>query len=632
MFVVHRGDHNPIIVPTKENLWESVATFNCCPVVDEKEIHCLYRAVGTSESVGEGGRDISTIGYCHSKDGIHFTDRRQFLRPELPWEKFGCEDPRVTKFEDGYFIFYTALGSFPFRPDTIRVGLAISKNLEAIEEKHLITPFNAKAMALFPERIGGKIYAVLTANTDLPPSKIALASFDKIPDLWSTKYWEMWHQEIDQHTLDIRRFPSDQVEVGAPPIKTDSGWLIIYSHIQNYLGGKAVFGVEALLLDLKNPKTVIGRTAGPILVPEEIYERFGQVPNVIFPSGALVRGKKLEIYYGAGDTTCAKAEVNLEKFIESIKPNASRAVIRFEGNPILKPDPSHSFEAQAVFNPAAVEINKIIYLLYRAQGKDGTSTIGLALSRDGFHINERLPNPVYEPREPFEKKAAAGNSGVEDPRITKIGERLYMTYTAFDGLHPPAVAATSITVKDFLNRNWRWEKSSIITPSEVDDKDSCFFPEKIGGKYMILHRIGLNICADFFDTLDLSTEKVSKCVKILKPRPGMWDGKKVGIAAPPIKTKEGWLLFYHGISDRNNYRIGAALLDLKDPTITISRTTDVLLGPEESYEKNGQVPNVVFPCGIVKRGDTLFIYYGGADQVVAVATMKLSRLLEAMTS
>jgi predicted GH43/DUF377 family glycosyl hydrolase len=108
----------------------------------------------------------------------------------------------------------------------------------------------------------------------------------------------------------------------------------------------------------------------------------------------------------------------------------------------------------------------------------------------------------------------------------------------------------------------------------------------------------------------------------------MWDGGKVGIAAPPIKTAQGWLLLYHGVSWSTTYRVGAVLLDLDDPTIVRARTAIPLFEPEEEYERKGYIPNVVFPCGAVVRGGTLYMYYGGADSVVGVATIKMATLLK----
>jgi len=111
----------------------------------------------------------------------------------------------------------------------------------------------------------------------------------------------------------------------------------------------------------------------------------------------------------------------------------------------------------------------------------------------------------------------------------------------------------------------------------------------------------------------------------------MWDGVKVGISVPPIRTKKGWILIYHGVSQRSRYRIGAALLDLKDPTIVLSRTTDAIFEPQEAYELEGQVNYVVFPCGAIVRGDTIYMYYGGGDSVVDVASISVKELLDVLT-
>ena len=264
--------------------------------------------------------------------------------------------------------------------------------------------------------------------------------------------------------------------------------------------------------------------------------------------------------------------------------------------------------------------------------EDNTSVLGYASSKDGFKIDERLPDPVYLPRETFEMKITANaNSGCEDPRLTKIGERLYLTYTAFDGIGPAAVAVSSISERDFLSHNWNWSKPFLLTPQGVDDKDTCILPERINNKFMVLHRIGTDVCADYLETLDFEKEKVRRCIKVLSPRESMWDSEKVGITAPPLKPPDGWLLIYHARSKTHHtYRLGAALLDLADPTVVLARSTDPIFEPEEEYEKTGLVGNVVFPCGIIERNGTLFMYYGAADQVVGLATMKLEIILSSL--
>lgn len=630
MFVVHRRVDNPILVPDKNHPWEAQATFNWCPVVDGGRVHVLYRATTLPEQMGNSRLEMSSISHAILEGYCGVSHRRQLVVPDSKWDKYGCEDPRVTYFEGKYYIFYTALSDYPFSAENIKVAVAVAKSLDKIDEKHLVTPFNAKAMALFPERIDGKVAVLVTVNTDRPPSKMAVALLDEVEDLWDEAKWNDWYAHLDDHILGVQRTDSDQVEVGAVPLKTDSGWLVVYSHIQHYYGDNRLFGVEALLLDSGDVTNIISRTAGPFMVTETIYEKLGHVPNVVFPSGALMQGEDLGIFYGAADTVGCVASLHLDHLIQSMQEKKSRQrfVQRGEANPILRPVAEHDWETKAVFNPAAVDIDGSVHILYRAMSADDTSTLGYARSDDGLQIDERLEEPIYVPRAQFETKLQAGNSGCEDPRVVRIEDRLYMTYTGYNAKDVPRVAVSSIAVDDFLARRWNWTEPEAISPNDIMDKNACIFPEKIGSRYLLFHRVIDDICADFADSLNFSQEKLDTCLQILQPRPGMWDGMKVGIAAPPLKVDAGWLLLYHGVSEKTEYRVGAALLDVKDPTVALARTASPIFEPEEKYEKEGLVPNVVFPCGAVRRGDTIFIYYGGADKVVGVATVSLARLLE----
>ena len=637
MYATKRSHHNPILIPYGDHYWESFATFNMSVVKKGKTFYGVYRAIGAPDKLRTPER-ISIIGLGQSKDKTHFEDCEPFITPKEEWEKYGCEDPRITYFEGNYYTFYTALSHYPFEASGIKVALAISKDLKEISERHLITPFNAKAMTLFPERINDKITVIVTVNTDMPPSKIVVAQVDKIEELWSQKFWEKWYANLDKNSIDLKRFPADHVEIGAPPIKIPQGWLLLYSHIQNYFDGSGqarIFGIEAILLDLNNPLKIVGRTRGPILVPRESYELLGHVPNIVFPSGAILEKDTLFIYYGAADTTTCMAHVNINDLIGTMRPETTTRwhFKRSVKNPTITPDKTHPWEAKATFNPAALRIKDTTHILYRALSDDNTSSIGYASTKDGVSIDERYGEPVYVPRESFElKKIAGGNSGCEDPRLTKIGKTIYMCYTAFDGIGPPRVAVTSISEKNFLLKNWQWEKPVVITPAGFDDKDTCIFPEKTNGKYFILHRVGNEICGDYLKSLNFKTETIRKCIRIIGPRINKWDNAKVGISAPPLKTKYGWLLLYHGISKSSNtYRIGAALLDLNDPAIVLARLSDPIFEPNEPYEKVGIVNNVVFPCGMVVKDDLLYIYYGGADTVVGVATIELGILLRALT-
>ncbi len=653
MFVVKRSHHNPILLPDKDHYWEVSAVFNMSVVKAGRIFYGVYRAVSAVDRL-HTPEQVSTIGIGKSEDGRHFRERTPFIAPESEWEKFGCEDPRITYFEGSYYIFYTALSKYPFEASGIRVAVAVSKDLKKIKERHIVTPFNAKAMTLFPERINGKITVILSANTDMPPAKTAIAQVDNIEELWNPKFWEGWYKEIDTHVIDLKKSPYDHVEVGATPIKTSHGWLFIYSHIQNYFPSpenlKRIFGVEAVILDLNNPLKILGHTRGPIFAPREAYELSGHVPDVVFPTGAILKkparrlagGDTLYIYYGAADTTTCLAHVNLHDLVGTMM-SPRWHFQRYEKDPILTPNKNHFWEAKAVFNPAVIRIKNTTHILYRALSDDNTSSIGYASTKDGVNIDERLAEPIYSPREDFEsKKISGGNSGCEDPRLTLIGKIIYMCYTAFDGIGPPRVAITSISLQDFLEKSWKWAKPVLITPAGFDDKDTCIFSEKAKGQYFFLHRVGNEICGDYLKSLDFDKEIVKKCIRIIGPRINSWDSWKVGIAGTPLKTKNGWLLLYHGVSESHHtYRIGAVLLDLKDPAIVLARTTDPIFEPEEPYEKIGIVNNVVFPCGMALQparpngrsgGDRLlYIYYGGADTVVGVATIELDVVLKALT-
>lgn len=635
--LIKRFDKNPILAPNKSQSWEAGAVFNGCPVRKGNKIFFLYRALSLNQWHSAAKRDLmlSNVGVAESKDGINFSNRRRFIFPEHAWERFGCEDPRVTKLNNKYYIFYTALSAFPFHVDAIKIGLAISKDLKTIKEKHLVTPFNAKAMALFPEKIKGKIWAVLTAHTDKPPAKICLASFDKEKDLWSEKYWQKWYKNLEKNSLSLQRKDQDHIELGAPPVKTKHGWLLFYSYIQNYFSHNRLFSIEAVLLDLKDPRKIVARTNMPIMVPERYYEKMGFVNDIVFPSGALVKNNSIYLYYGAADTTCCLAIISLSRFLEQIMQTDETAIkfARAKENPIISLNKENYWEEKATYNPAAIRLQGKVHLLYRAQAEDNTSVLGYAATKDGINIDYRSSVPAYVPREDFEQKKEPGaGSGCEDPRLTKIGNRIYMLYTAYDGKHRPRVAFTSILEKDFLREKWNWAKPKLISPPELDNKNASLFPEKVKGKYMIIHRAGKDIDLSFHKTLNFKEGEWLEEYRWIYPRKGMWDSRKIGAVAPPIKTKQGWILFYHGISERDGfYRVGAILLGLKDPLKLLARTKEPLLEPEEDYERIGQMPNVVFPCGTAVIGEDIYLYYGGADQVVGVATLSIKKILKKLS-
>ncbi|MEI8328136.1 MAG: hypothetical protein WCG02_03290 [Candidatus Taylorbacteria bacterium] len=625
MFTLTRSEKNPLLSPNEEHPWESMAAFNACPVVRNRKTVLVYRAMSGPDLLKPPHMRMSVIARAVPVNG-EYTDRKVLIHPDRDFDRYGCEDPRVTKMDGKYYIFYTALGGYPFSAENIRIAVAISDDLETITEKHLVTTFNSKGMALFSEKINGKYAALVTINTDQPPSHIVYVEFDKMEDILAPTFWTEWMKKIDDNKLNIRRRPDEHIELGAAPIMTDKGWLIVYAHIQRYGHSDQAFGVEAVLLDKNDPRKVIGRTKGPFMIPEVYYERVGDVANVIFPSGTMIRGDKLEIYYGAADTHCALATIPINDLLYAMTGGDKEAVKRFPGNPIISPRNGLFWEMNGTINPAAIDIDNKVHILYRAVSDKNVSTMGYAISHDGYTVSERPDKPIYMGRAPFETNGSGNNCGCEDARITEIDGRLYITYSGYDGM-TPRVVVSSIAKNDFLEKRWgAWASPEAITPPGIPDKDAVILPEKVNGKYMVIHRVNDSICADFVDSLDFSKEKVNKCIEIVGPRHGMWDGHKVGISTPPIKTEDGWLLLYHGVSWSSIYRVGAILLDLDDPTVVKARTAVPFLEPEEAYETAGVVSNVVFPCGMIVRNDTVMIYYGGGDKVVGVVTVKLSVL------
>lgn len=324
--------------------------------------------------------------------------------------------------------------------------------------------------------------------------------------------------------------------------------------------------------------------------------------------------------------------------IEYGKRTGSQPVLeRFAGNPIIQPRPGQCWESKATFNPGAIYEEGKVHLVYRAMSEDNTSVLGYAASKDGFTFNERLDEPIYVPREDFEKKLVpGGNSGCEDPRLTKLDDTVYMCYTAFNGKSEPRAALTSISCADFLTRRWNWAKPVLISPPGFMDKDAALFPKKIKGKFAILHRIGTSIWLDLVDSLSFAEGQWIKGTVIMSSRKESPPAEKIGISSPPIETKWGWLLLYHVVSKDENrsskrhYYVKAALLDINDPTCVIACGKTALLKPEMPYEREGQVADVVFPCGAVVINDRLFVYYGGADTVIGVATVKLTELVQSL--
>jgi len=321
----------------------------------------------------------------------------------------------------------------------------------------------------------------------------------------------------------------------------------------------------------------------------------------------------------------------------------------------------NSFESEGVLNPAVIKVGDAIHLFYRAVAKGNFSTIGYCQLSAPTVVQSRAEAPVLFPQAAYEIQ------GLEDPRIVEIEGTYYLTYTAYDGINALGALATST---DLVH----WEKHGVIVPeityeefrhlieSEgtmqkkyirfndyqkshekqdrkilLWDKNLVFFPRKINNKFCFLHRIKPDIqivvfvdkmedlTIDFWRDYFLNFDKYV----VLAPR---YDHEVsyIGSGCPPIETAEGWLIIYHGVHDTVKgyvYSACAALLDLKNPQKEIARLPYALFFPEKQWELKGEVNNVCFPTGALLENDTLYIYYGAADERIAVASVSLKELL-----
>ncbi|MFZ4475467.1 MAG: pesticidal protein Cry7Aa [Saprospiraceae bacterium] len=317
------------------------------------------------------------------------------------------------------------------------------------------------------------------------------------------------------------------------------------------------------------------------------------------------------------------------------------------------------FENEGVLNPAVQQEGDSIHLFYRAVSKGNYSSIGYSKLKGPLAVEERFDVPVLFPQMEYE------SHGVEDPRITKIEDEYYMSYTAFDGVNAMGTLALSkdlvhfekygiivpqVTYDEFKHLvgfvadiNVKYERfnnrNNLLTIPDkkilVWDKNLIFFPRRIHGHLFFLHRIKPDIqivgvkaleelTKDFWDQYLIHIRE-----NIVISSKYDHEASYVGGGCPPIETEAGWLIIYHGVYDTPKgfvYNACAALLDLDNPQTELSRLPYALFSPEYQWELNGEVNNVCFPTGTALFEDTLYIYYGAADERIACASLSLSAL------
>lgn len=295
---------------------------------------------------------------------------------------------------------------------------------------------------------------------------------------------------------------------------------------------------------------------------------------------------------------------------------------RYEENPILTAA-GWPQTVNAVFNPGAAQLDGETILLVRVEDRTGLSHLAVARSADGLTSWRIDPTEAMVP----DLTEHAEEFGLEDGRITRIGDVFYVVYTGYSRDGPLVELAAT---RDFH----RFERRGVIMPPE--DKDAALFPRQFGGRWALLHRpvsATPQHAAHIWLSWSPDLRHFGDHAILLRAREGSWwDAHKVGLCAPPLETGEGWLLLYHGVhttSAGSIYRLGLALLDRDDPTQVRARSSEWLFGPDAPYERIGDVDQVVFSCGwnLLGDGDTIRMYYGAADTSVCVATASLAALL-----
>lgn len=291
---------------------------------------------------------------------------------------------------------------------------------------------------------------------------------------------------------------------------------------------------------------------------------------------------------------------------------------RWEGNPAIGMA-DLSFPCLDICNAGAVRLRDRYVLLLTIQNLDGCESIYLAESADGFHFEVSGAPVMWPSREGA--FAEYESNGVEDPRITLLEGQYYVCYTAGS---PLGLRLALARTRDFRS----FERVALT--SEPDTKHGCLFPERVKGRYARLERPreGGSIWVSYSD--DLVHWGASEIV--LGPRGGFWDQSRIGPGAPPMPVDEGWLLTYYGIKETSAgplFRIGAAVLDRAEPTRVLGRSDVPLLSPRESYERIGDVGNLVFTCGAVLEPDgELRLYYGGANSCICIGTAPVAEIVD----
>lgn len=571
--------------------------------------HILF--VHTFDKEGQKGFFLSK-----SADGLDFTGSHELiiLSENGKEERIThCDTFHLSSFGNEHYIIYSQTSSGFFRKKT-QTTIAKSNDMihfKVIDRFQDTTFKNMKVVS--SHRHKKNFLAYHGGDTIRVGASTDLKNWHKTGDLLAPR-----KDFFDNEALDI-------IDI----LTTPRGLLVVYRANKNDKHSQEV-QIGAALFSLDRPYEILWRSNKPV------WEKTVEKKDLPLKQlGCAFINDHLRIYWASAQN---------EILIASIRPtvlgfkrkNAVNHFNRHTANPILKPNIRSTWENEGVFNPAALHLGDKVHLIYRAIGESGASCFGYAASEDGINFEERLSYPVYEksaptatpPHEriysPVMYPSGGSWGGYEDPRMVEIDGHVYVTFNLFDNW-TLRVGVISLSKEDFLAKRFdKWDGPHILSHGNRD-KNWVLFPEKIKGKFAVLHSIigksDDHVRIEYINNLkDLRKKKFeSPDPQKIPDKELAWHMHVRSAGPPPLKTAKGWLLFYHANDMENHkYKVGAMLLDLKNPSKILARAEAPILEPDFHYENDGK-PGIVYAAGAIIKDGKIHLYYGGADKVTCVA-------------
>ena len=560
-------------------------------------------------------RGHNKLGFAEALDGVNF---RELEAPVLMLGGGKTEDvdtisgAHLTDVLEQRLLTYTRNSRLKIAVATEDIGIETWRVSKTGVPK-------AEAGVVVPEFKHNNQYVLYTSKNNI---SVALSK-----DL---RRWAGPHQ--DPVALRPHNFDSKNMLIIAAQV-INQGILVLYQSTK-IRKKKQTLSIGAVLFDRGRPDRVLWRSEGPL------WDIRSNKRDPVSLLGALIYQQDIVVYGTSRTGGLFMVNIPSPYALKETDEGKSLALARHDANPLISPEGGGPWEAVGTFNPAVLHDDGKVHILYRALDASGVSYVGYANTSDGVTIDSRHSEPAYWPRAEFEAGtgkvahtswsdkfgSGGGWGGCEDPKITRIGETIYLTYVAHSGWGEPRLAMSTISRDDFLNHRWKkWSHPRLISEPGVVNKSGIILPEKINGKYVVFHRVFPNINIHYTDDLEnLGRSEWLEDHDNIPPRPNMWDSRKLSIGATPIRIDEGWLVIYHAVDDKDDtkYKIGAMILDADDPSNVIARTNSPILEPDMHYE-NDWKPGIAYPSGAAIINDTLHVYYGGGDKHVCVATAPL---------